>query len=40
MGSGCATPGHAYGVAVAGSYAYVADFEGGLQIIQLGEELE
>jgi hypothetical protein len=29
------TPGHAYGVAVSGSHAYVADYEFGLQIIDI-----
>lgn len=29
------TPGHAYGVTVSGNYAYVADYEYGLQIINI-----
>ena len=29
------TPGYAYGVAVAGSYAYVADGDAGLRVINV-----
>jgi hypothetical protein len=31
----CSTPGYAWGVAVSGDYAYVADFDAGLQVIEL-----
>jgi hypothetical protein len=31
------TPGIAYGVAVAGSYAYVADGSGGLQVVNIAD---
>ena len=35
---GCDTPGHAYAVAVAGSYAYVADgFDGGLRVVDVSD---
>jgi len=34
----CSTDGNAYGVAVSGSYAYLADHGNGLQVIRLYEE--
>ena len=33
----CDTPGYAYGVAVAGNYAYVADCDSGLRVISIAD---
>ena len=33
----CDTPGYAYGVAVAGNYAYVADDDSGLRVISIAD---
>jgi hypothetical protein len=32
---GCGTPGYSYGVAISGDYAYVADYDYGLQVVDI-----